>query len=266
MKAGTSIIVLALVLTGCSGDSIRVARTDLPKVVLQPDDLPGSFERFDEGRQASADKPDGARADATRFGRIDGWKSRYRRRGGVEVRSQLRDRVSRGSVQVLWRSEGRARRDRARAGSRTERPRSWGRSCGRLDNPGRLPSPAPNVRRFLAERQRGRDHHSERLSRTRTRSGRTSAGAPPAGTDCRRCGLSPDSTRVRLTSYSRALGAWRPTKRGKDEAKKRASRIERRGYRARRLQHISQRRIRRPSWPDAPVRRWDRPGLSSIAT
>ena len=89
MKAGTSIIVLALVLTGCSGDSIRVARTDLPKVVLQPDDLPGSFERFDEGRQASADQPEGARADATRFGRIDGWKSRYRRRGGVEVRGPL---------------------------------------------------------------------------------------------------------------------------------------------------------------------------------
>ena len=45
--------------------------------------------RFDEGRQASADQPEGARADTARFGRIDGWKSRYRRRGGVEIRGPL---------------------------------------------------------------------------------------------------------------------------------------------------------------------------------
>jgi len=62
MRAGISITLLALVLAGCSGDSIRVARTDLPNVVLQPADLAGSFEQFDEGRQASADQPEGARA------------------------------------------------------------------------------------------------------------------------------------------------------------------------------------------------------------
>jgi outer membrane murein-binding lipoprotein Lpp len=88
MRAG-SIIVLTLVLAGCSGDSKRVAEADLPTVVLQPADLAGSFERFDEGRQASADQPEGARSDATRFGRIDGWKSRYRRRGGVEISGPL---------------------------------------------------------------------------------------------------------------------------------------------------------------------------------
>ena len=53
-------IVLTLVLAGCSGDSSSVAKADLPKVVLQPADLSGSFERFDEGRQASADQPEGA--------------------------------------------------------------------------------------------------------------------------------------------------------------------------------------------------------------
>ena len=89
MRAGISITLLALVLAGCSGDSIRVARTDLPNVVLQPADLAGSFEQFDEGRQASADQPEGARAEETRFGRVDGWKSRFRRRGGVEVRGPL---------------------------------------------------------------------------------------------------------------------------------------------------------------------------------
>ena len=135
-------------------------RTDLPNVVLQPADLAGSFEQFDEGRQASADQPEGARADATRFGRIDGWKSRYRRRGGVEIRGPLVIESRADLFKSSGGAEGRARRDRARAGSRAERSRSWGRSCGRLDNPGRLPSPTPNVRRFLAERERGRDHHS----------------------------------------------------------------------------------------------------------
>ena len=89
MKSGTSIIVLTLVLAGCSGDSKRVADADLATVVLQPDDLLRSFERFDEGQQASADQPEGARSDAARFGRIDGWKSRYRRRGGVEISGPL---------------------------------------------------------------------------------------------------------------------------------------------------------------------------------
>ena len=89
MRTGTSIIVLTLVLAGCSGDSSNVAKADLPEVVLQPADLSGSFERFDEGRQASADQPEGARADRARFGRVDGWKSRYRRRGGVEIRGPL---------------------------------------------------------------------------------------------------------------------------------------------------------------------------------
>ena len=82
-------IVLTLVLAGCSNDSSNVAKADLPEVVLQPADVSGSFERFDEGRQASADQPEGARADTARFGRIDGWKSRYRRRGGVEIRGPL---------------------------------------------------------------------------------------------------------------------------------------------------------------------------------
>ncbi len=89
MRQGVSIIVLTLILAGCSGDSKRIADADLSRVVLQPTDLAGSFEQFDEGRQASADQPEGARADVARFGRVDGWKSRYRRRGGVEVRGPL---------------------------------------------------------------------------------------------------------------------------------------------------------------------------------
>ena len=89
MRAIGSIIVVALVLSGCSGDAQSVAEVDLADVVLQPADLPGSFERFDEGRQARADQPEGERVDATRFGRLGGWKSRFRRRGGAELRGPL---------------------------------------------------------------------------------------------------------------------------------------------------------------------------------
>lgn len=74
-------LVLGLVLGGCSGDSKTVAKTALPTVVLQPADLPGSFERFDQGRLRASEQPEGRTSDPARFGRIDGWKSRFRRPG-----------------------------------------------------------------------------------------------------------------------------------------------------------------------------------------
>ena len=49
--------------------------------MLQPQDLPRVFVRFDEGRQVIADNPGGGRSDPTRFGRQDGWKARYHRQG-----------------------------------------------------------------------------------------------------------------------------------------------------------------------------------------
>jgi hypothetical protein len=72
---------------GDGGASIEVA--ELQKLVLQPDDLPRSFERFDEGRQIAADLPVGARADPARFGRQDGWKARYRRAGTLQTTGPL---------------------------------------------------------------------------------------------------------------------------------------------------------------------------------
>ena len=62
---------------------------ELEKLVLQPDDLPRSFMRFDEGRQIAADLPAGARADPARFGRRDGWKARYRRAGTIQTTGPL---------------------------------------------------------------------------------------------------------------------------------------------------------------------------------
>jgi hypothetical protein len=89
-----AVLLLAILgLAGCSltgddgGTSIEVA--ELEKLVLQPNDLPRSFVRFDEGRQIAADLPEGARADPARFGRLDGWKARYRRAGIVETAGLL---------------------------------------------------------------------------------------------------------------------------------------------------------------------------------
>lgn len=74
-------ILAASALGACSTGEDRVEEGALPRLVLQPDDLSPVFDRFDEGRQASADAPSGERGDAGRFGRIAGWKSRYRRSG-----------------------------------------------------------------------------------------------------------------------------------------------------------------------------------------
>jgi hypothetical protein len=80
MRPRLAIVVLALVVAGCSGgDSPAIPEEALPRLVLQPADLPEPFERFDEGRLASADEPKG----------VAGWKSRYRRSGDARTRGAL---------------------------------------------------------------------------------------------------------------------------------------------------------------------------------
>jgi hypothetical protein len=82
VRSGTLAIacLAALALAaGCMGDGERaIEATALPTLVLQPDDLGERFVRFDEGPLARADFQPGPREDAGRFGRIDGWKARYR--------------------------------------------------------------------------------------------------------------------------------------------------------------------------------------------
>jgi hypothetical protein len=75
-------------------DASTLAARLEPLVVL-PEDLattggPPAFQRFDEGRLLLADQPGGARSDPLRFGRLGGWKARYRRtdpadKGGILV-------------------------------------------------------------------------------------------------------------------------------------------------------------------------------------
>jgi hypothetical protein len=90
VRAALALLALCT-LAGCSlGDEdASIGRGELNRLVLQPEDLPRIFVRFDEGPQVSADQPTGRRADAARFGRSDGWKARYRRPGSARTAGPL---------------------------------------------------------------------------------------------------------------------------------------------------------------------------------
>jgi hypothetical protein len=80
---------VTLAVGGCTGDNEPITSTELPELVLKDADVSGLWRAFDRGRQVRADRVPGAREDPTRFGRIDGWKSRYRRPGTSETRGAL---------------------------------------------------------------------------------------------------------------------------------------------------------------------------------
>jgi hypothetical protein len=86
-------LAVAIVPVGCSafdeGSEAVIPESTLPSLVLQPEDLSASFVRFDEGPLAIADSPVGERADPSRFGRLAGWKARYRRQGGSQTPGPL---------------------------------------------------------------------------------------------------------------------------------------------------------------------------------
>jgi hypothetical protein len=82
-------LAILVLLAGCAGDDATVTRAELPRVVLQPADLGRVWVRFDEGRQIGPDAPPGLRADPPRFGRLEGWKARYRRPGSPATRGAL---------------------------------------------------------------------------------------------------------------------------------------------------------------------------------
>lgn len=81
----------ALGLAGCTfgGGSASIDRDELRGLVLQPADVPGVFVQFDHGRQIGADAPGGTRAAPGRFGRVEGWKARYRRPGSPSTEGPL---------------------------------------------------------------------------------------------------------------------------------------------------------------------------------
>jgi hypothetical protein len=78
------IVVIAALATGCGGTTShgeRLKPAQLGSLVLRTHDLGGAFTQFDQGRQVRADAHPGPRGDVLRFGRQDGWKSRFRRVG-----------------------------------------------------------------------------------------------------------------------------------------------------------------------------------------
>jgi hypothetical protein len=80
---------LVLALAACGSSASTIAKAELPKLVLQPTDLPGAFSRFDEGAQVQVDAIAGPRRDTARFGREGGWKARYHRAGTGTTRGAL---------------------------------------------------------------------------------------------------------------------------------------------------------------------------------
>jgi hypothetical protein len=88
-----ALLTIAVLISGCSlggdDDGVSIEKDQLRTLVLQPEDVPSVFSRFDEGRQGIADTPGGSRSDPARFGRVEGWKSRYRRSGGPMTKGPL---------------------------------------------------------------------------------------------------------------------------------------------------------------------------------
>jgi hypothetical protein len=70
----------ALVLAACSGGGggHAIGSRDLPKLLLQREDVSSIFKRLEAGPETIADLG-GNEANGTRFGREGGWKARYRR-------------------------------------------------------------------------------------------------------------------------------------------------------------------------------------------
>lgn len=84
-------VLLAAAAGGCmGGDDAAYDSNQLEKMVLLAEDLEGrGWTRFDWGKQARTDQPSGQRSDPARFGRIDGWKARYRRPGTRQTEGPL---------------------------------------------------------------------------------------------------------------------------------------------------------------------------------
>lgn len=88
------VLLFAVVLLGgCSiggGDESGSVKPDqLKDLVLQPEDVPRVFVRFDEGRLGNTEMPGGRRTQQDRFGRQEGWKARYRRTGTRQTKGPL---------------------------------------------------------------------------------------------------------------------------------------------------------------------------------
>jgi hypothetical protein len=156
-RVAVAAILVALAVFGCAAEPSPPASLTTPRsspspvvapdestlaarlepLVLLPEDLaaigdPSAFQRFDEGRVLLADQPGGARSDPRRFGRLGGWKARYRRTDAADTAGIL---VIDSRVDLFADTGGAAREldavvaDAPRSGARVVAPpRSFGES------------------------------------------------------------------------------------------------------------------------------------------
>lgn len=84
-----AVTILALIVGCAGGDSERIEVRELRRLVLQPSDLPATFERFDYGALTLNDANPGPRSDPSRFEREGGWKARYKQAGSPATAGPL---------------------------------------------------------------------------------------------------------------------------------------------------------------------------------
>jgi hypothetical protein len=104
-RRGAASIGVLLLLGACGGggDDPSIHSAALPRVVLQAGDLTGPFTQFDGGEQTERDLRPETAANPTRFGRVGGWKARYRRPGTPATEGPL---VVESKVDLFESSEG----------------------------------------------------------------------------------------------------------------------------------------------------------------
>ena len=108
MRRVVPLVAASLLAVGCGrhgDDSARVKVSVLPKLVLQPSDVP-RLARFDFGRITRFDAPEGPRSDPHRFGRVDGWKADYKASGSTAAPGAL---VVHSQVDLFGGSDGAGR-------------------------------------------------------------------------------------------------------------------------------------------------------------
>jgi len=89
-RPASALLLGALAFAGCMGsgeDAIPESAGE--QLVLLSADLPAVFSQFDGGKLVLADFLPGPREDPERFGRLSGWKARFKRGGGPKTAGPL---------------------------------------------------------------------------------------------------------------------------------------------------------------------------------
>jgi hypothetical protein len=90
VRLASALLLVALVLAGCiGGGEDTIPESAGERLVLLSADLPAVFIQFDGGKLVLADFLPGPREDPERFGRLSGWKARFKRGGDAKTAGPL---------------------------------------------------------------------------------------------------------------------------------------------------------------------------------